>query len=398
MSGFQTLSITEVVPGMFVERVTKQKGNMQIKSRGLITSQAVIEKLKRDGILEVEVDPSKQKFPESSKPSEPKDVEPQEPEIQKTNFEQESKRATKLYENAKVLQNKFLKACGKDITIDIKQLEQMSNELVDSIDRNSDALMCLTSIREKDEYLLEHSINVGILLATFAKHLEYPPEFVKMLAFAGTVHDIGKIKVPDEVLNKPGKLTDEEFVEMRNHVVYGGNYLDKFPDLNPAVKSVVMQHHEKLDGTGYPEGLDDSEISKFGRMIAIVDSYDAMTADRCYKSGMPSMKAIKILLKDSGSHFDAELVKQFANCIGIYPVGSLVLLESQKLAVVTEKNPGQPLKPKLRAFYSTRGNHYIPAKDFDLSASHCREKIKQAVKAEEYKIDFSRYYKETLAS
>jgi putative nucleotidyltransferase with HDIG domain len=289
----------------------------------------------------------------------------------------------------------MLQSVGKNLPIDIAIPEAFTNNLVSSIDRNPNALMCMTKIREKDSYLLEHSLNVAILLANFGTHVGLSEEQVQELALSGFLHDIGKIKIPDEILHKPGRLTDQEMTVMRDHVYYGTKVLGEMGIPSSIIKT-IGEHHERLDGYGYPDGLRGEEITRFGRMIAIVDTYDAITADRCYKAGMSSKKALQILLGDSPEKYDEALVKQFVQCIGIFPVGSLVKLNNEKIAMVLKQHPVHATKPVVKVFYSVRGSHYLEPKEIDLAASNHRVKIVDAVIASEFKLDFNKYFNESI--
>lgn len=385
----KVFDIEKLEVGMYVDSIDKQIGQVEIKTRGRITSQATLESLKNKGIKRVIVDLSKQ----------PKEAPPelsQEPEQVKATFEGEIAIAAKLYQQGKVLQKDMLNRVAKSLPIDIVISEKFTDNLVSSIDRNPNALLCMSKIREKDSYLLEHSLNVAILLANFANQLEMDEEKVQELALSGFLHDIGKINVPDEILHKPGRLTDVEMDVMRKHVQYGTDVLLDM-NISPSIIRTIREHHERLDGFGYPEGKQGEEISLFGRMIAIADTYDAITADRCYKAGMSSKKALQILIKDSPVKYDKELVMQFVKSIGIYPVGSLVKLSNDKVAMVLKQNPQDSNKPVVKVFYSTTGNHYVKQVDIDLANLRKQIKIVEAVIASDYKLDFNRFFNESVA-
>jgi putative nucleotidyltransferase with HDIG domain len=347
----KTFDIDDVEEGMFVDSIAKQQGKFKITSRGRVTSLAAISQLKKKGILSVVVDMSKQLKPKVVEQEEP-ETPPEEPEHNiEVTFEEELEVATKLHAKGKHLQKTMLESVGKNLPVDIAIPEAFTNNLVSSIDRNPNALMCMTKIREKDTYLLEHSLNVAILLANFGTHVGLDEEQIQELALSGFLHDIGKIKIPDEILHKPGRLTDQEMTVMKDHVYYGAKVLIEIgiPD---SIVETIGHHHERLDGYGYPDGLRGDEITQFGRMIAIVDTYDAITADRCYKVGMSSKKALQILMQDAPEKYDEGLVKQFVQCIGIFPVGSLVKLNNEKIAMVLKQNPVHATKPQV--FYSIR--------------------------------------------
>ena len=214
------------------------------------------------------------------------------------------------------------------------------------------------------------------------------------MAYSGLLHDLGKIKIDDAILHKPGRLTTEEMEEMKKHVNYGVEFLHQMKIAPPLIKW-VSEHHERLDGLGYPAQLKAEDITQQGRMLAIVDMYDALTADRCYKAGMSSQKALQILLKDSKNKLDPALLQQFIRCMGIYPVGSLVELSNSKVALVMKQNEKQPLKPLVRVFYSTVGNHYLSPKEVNLAIDD-RVKIEKAVVASDYGIDINRFFNESV--
>jgi putative nucleotidyltransferase with HDIG domain len=389
---FKTFDIDDVKEGMFVNSIAKQQGQFKITSQGRLTSHAAIEQLKKKGILSVVVDMSKQIKPEvvgQEKPETPAEL----PE--KVPFEVEIEVATKLHNKGKYLQKTMLKSIGKNLPIDIAIPEAFTKNLVSSIVRNPNALMCMTKIREKDTYLLEHSLNVAILLANFGTHVGLNEEQIQGLALSGFLHDIGKIKVPDEILNKPGRLNDQEMTSMRDHVYYGTKILVEM-GIPESIVRTIGQHHERLDGYGYPEGLRGDEITQFGRMIAIVDTYDAITADRCYKVSLSSKKALQILLQDAPEKYDEDLVKQFVQCIGIFPTGSLVKLNNEKIAMVLKQHPVHATKPVVKVFYSVRSSHYLEPKELDLAAATNGVKIVDAVIASDFKLDFNKYFNESI--
>ncbi|MDB4327200.1 HD-GYP domain-containing protein, partial [bacterium] len=254
---------------------------------------------------------------------------------------------------------------------------------------------CMTKIREKDTYLLDHSLNVAILLAKFGTYIDLEKEQIQELALAGFLHDLGKVKIPDEILHKAGRLNEQEMTTMRDHVYYVTKELTDMQVSNSIVKT-ISQHHERLDGYGYPEGLRGDEITQYGRMIAIVDTYDAITADRCYKAAKSSRKALQILLQDAPKKYDEVLVAQFVQCIGIYPVGTLVKLSNKKVAMVLRQNPTHTTKPVVKVFYSVRSNHYLTPKELDLAAVNHDVKIVEAVIARDLKLDFNKYFNEAI--
>jgi len=397
----QSIPISQLTTGMYVISVNTGKGEIKIKSEGYISSQDGIKKLKLAGVKHVTVDPTRDK----NKPKEDKQTSVKESLSaidlavikEKKNktvaLGKEMTKAHKLYNGAKDLQKKILSEIQQDKEINISEIRENTDAIVDSIFRNQDALSCLSRLRMKDEYLVEHSLNVSILMSIFAKHMKLDEPLIRDLALGAFLHDIGKIKVPDEVLHKPGKLIDEEFVLMKEHVNHGVEVLKETPDLPDVTKEVVAQHHERIDGNGYPNGLSNDEVSLYGRMIAIVDSYDAMTAERVYKSGMHPIKAFKILTSNSPTSYDAGLVEKFIGCLGVYPVGTLVKLKSGKLGLISKLNFNQPLKPFVKVFYSARLNQAIPMEELDLSKKKYDDQIDSCIKPEDYNLNLMSFFK-----
>ena len=163
----------------------------------------------------------------------------------------------------------------------------------------------------------------------------------------GLLHDLGKLKVPDEILNKPGALTPDEFSIMRQHTTLGYELLRADSGLDPIISDVTCHHHERMDGRGYPQQLAEWQISRFARLVSIVDAFDAITSDRCYRDGLPTSDAIRILYRNRGQQFDASMVEAFIRMIGVYPPGSLVELSTGEVAIVVATHPGRKLKPRV---------------------------------------------------
>lgn len=278
----------------------------------------------------------------------------------------------------------------KEITIghpiDIDLFYNLTNGMVDSVLRNHNALACIGRIRDKDNYLLQHSVNAAILMGIFAHSLKMDRERIKQIIIGAMLHDIGKLLTPHHILHKPGRLTEDEFEVMKLHVSDSRDLLKQIPGLSELSIKVAAQHHERVDGSGYPDGLKADEICREGKMCAIVDVYDAITADRDYHKGMPPALALQRLLDWSGTHLDAELVNCFISAMGIYPVSSLVLLNNDKLAVVLavcEKNPNQPT---IKVIYDSISKQPLKPEILDLSKMNGELEIKKAVNPALYNI------------
>lgn len=233
-------------------------------------------------------------------------------------------------------------------SLNVTECRDLVEEVVDSILANKDALRFLSMIKHKDSYTAEHSMNVCILSATFARHLGLLEYEIREIALCGLLHDVGKSRVPLEILNKPGRFTREEAYLMAEHPTHGRNILMSASAEFKHAIDVAHSHHERMDGKGYPRGLRQEQISYYAKIVALADAYDAMTSERCYGNAKTSELALKSLLRDRGAHFDPQLTKAFVTCIGFYPSGSLVELAGGQLAIVLETNTQDFARPRIR--------------------------------------------------
>lgn len=276
-------------------------------------------------------------------------------------------------------------------SLDFERASPVVGEMTASIFRNQDALLGLQRIRRSDHYTFEHSVNVSVLMLAFAKSLNLHLPVIKELGLGALLHDIGKTLVPNEILNKPGPLTEYEFTVMRRHASDGVDLLARSRGFPPAALSVVAEHHERIDGSGYPHGKTGAEISLFGQMAAIVDVYDAITTHRVYHRGMEPSEALRKLLEWSNHHFDPKLVQQFIRCVGIYPVGTLVRLASGRIAVVVESSRDGLLRPVVRVCFDPSRQRELTLEDLDLSDPHigANERILRAEQTSNVPIDIA---------
>jgi len=243
---------------------------------------------------------------------------------------------------------------GKNInTLGAKKIV---GELAESVIRNPDALTCFTQLKRKDEYTALHSLRVCILALAFGRHLGLERDELNLLGLGALLHDIGKMKVPNEILNKPGALSDYEYALMKSHVPRGVEFLDKTSGIPRPAIEVARCHHERYSGSGYIGGLKGDQIGLFGMIGGIVDCYDAISSDRAYHAGMSAHAALKKMYEWRNRDFHPALVEQFIQCMGIYPIGSVVELNTGEIGVVVAMNRVRRLKPRvalvLRADFS----------------------------------------------
>lgn len=267
--------------------------------------------------------------------------------INKVGTDQEIREASGYYAEAKAVATSIMSGLRVGRALDLNKARRVVDDCVDSILRNDDALLLLTKLKNKDNYTAEHCLNVSILSAAFGKKLGLLEEEIRTLGLCGLLHDIGKAKVPIGILQKPGGLTPEEYAIMQNHSSWGRDMLMALPRVVHAAVDVAYDHHERLDGKGYPRGLVDFQIPYFAKIVAIVDTYDAITSHRAYNKARSSMEALEIIHRGRGSQFDPDLTREFVQMIGIYPPGSVVELTSGEVAIVIASNPKNRRKPKV---------------------------------------------------
>ncbi len=260
--------------------------------------------------------------------------------------EKEIKRIKKEHYGAKGMIKKLM-SDKQNWHKNIPETRRVVKSFADSIARNQNALYWLTRIKNKNEYTAEHCLNVGILAMVFAKHLGWEPRRIEEVGLSGMLHDVGKMNIPIEILDKPGKLSEEEFEVIKRHVLEGYKILSSDSTLPETVLNTSRDHHERMNGKGYPYGKKGADLSDEAKLIAIVDTYDAITSDRVYSPAEPPTHALKVIYENSGELFDKLLSVKFIECIGIYPPGSSVELNTGETAIVIEQAPEKKLQPKI---------------------------------------------------
>lgn len=238
--------------------------------------------------------------------------------------------------------------------------------MVDSIVRNPDALVWLTQLKKKDEYTAMHSLRVSVLALAFGRHLDFSEEELRVLGVGALLHDLGKLKVPADILNKPGRLTPQEFETMKKHVPLGVDLLEHTAGIPRAAIEVARGHHERYDGRGYAMGLKGDNIGLFGSIGAIVDTYDALTSDRIYHDGMSAYDALNVLYSGRRRDYHPELVEQFIQCMGIYPIGAIVELNTGSIGVIISVNRERRLRPRVALVIDESNQLIDPAQVVDL--------------------------------
>ncbi|MDR3323028.1 MAG: HD-GYP domain-containing protein [Zoogloeaceae bacterium] len=289
-------------------------------------------------------------------------------------LEEEIPRARKLHTEANRIVRNLLSDIRLGAQIRLDRVEPMVEPIVDSIFNNSNALLPLAGLKRHDTYTFEHSVSACALMVAFARELALPRNTILEIATGALLHDVGKAKVPDAILNKPARLTPDEFEQMKLHVTHSARLLEQTSGISQTALQVASQHHERYDGGGYPNGISGEAISLYGQMAAIVDVYDAISSNRVYHTGLQPSEALKKLLEWSSHHFEPRLVHTFIRAIGIYPTGSLVRLQSGRLAVVREQNETDLLHPRVLAIYHA-GDHGFLSSPEIIDLSQTREEV-----------------------
>lgn len=389
------IAVADIKQGMYLHELCGSWMDHPFWKAGfLLNDPADLHSLKNSAVTEVWIDTSKGlDLPVSVASEDAEQVQVRaesllqaaiEPPLKKVTMTDEIKRALLICERSKNAVISMFTEVRMGNAVDIGGVDELVSDITESVLRHPSALLSLVRLKKADEYTYMHSVAVCALMVALARQLDLDDDLVQQAGVAGLMHDVGKMMVDDSILNKPGRLTDEEFSKVRLHPVYGAKLLlESDPDINAQVYDVCLHHHEKYDGSGYPKKLKGEQISLFARMAAICDVYDAITSDRPYKKGWGPAESLQRMAQWQG-HFDPLIFQAFVRVMGIYPVGSLVRLSSGRLAVVTEKNEGSLLKPKVKVFFSSKSKMPIEQEVVDLARAGCTESISAREHAEDW--------------
>ncbi|MBO1254176.1 HD domain-containing protein [Alteromonas sp. 5E99-2] len=386
----KTLTIEELKLGHYVTQVIEQRGDISIKSKGKVKSEQFLQELINKGVKRLEVDLSKSELVTDDIEISSEEIITDSKSVEPDGYSLEA--ANDLYHQAIKLQSEFIDDLQKGAVNDLSSVKTMSAQLVENLLDNPNALSCLTLLRGEDDYLLEHSLNCCILMAMFAEHLGYDTETIEALSLGALLMDVGMANVPNELRLAQEPLSEADWAVIKAHVEDGIEMIEQAEDLDTLTKTVIEQHHERTDGSGYPNALVDSDISVYGKMAAIVDTYDAMVSQRSHQKAVTPAIALKRLARAPG--LDDDLVMQFIARIGIYPVGSVVKLKSGKLAIVAKSHPVDMLNPVVMTFYSVTGSHYNDVQRIDLSK--IEDEIDASVQPADFSLNLTKFFKDVF--
>ncbi len=356
------IPIQKLKTGMFVEELDRPWIDTPFFfHKKLIKSQDQIEKLVSHGIQHVTINTDKgadcddksvlnnnEKHHLSATPKE----QPQ-PSVKPDNsdplkIEEELPRAKEIKRNVTNVVKSIFSDARMGKAIEVNAVKEQVGDIVDSVFRNRDALLCLTNLKDYDDYTFMHCVNIGILAVSFGRHLGMSKRQLENIGFGGILHDIGKTMIPENILNKPGKFTEAEYEIMKRHVSLGGEILRKHDNIPEEAMLVAMQHHERFNGTGYPNRLFGAKISLEGQIASISDVYDALTYERVYHTASSCHATVKRLYEWGDTLFERTLIEKFVQCIGIYPFNSLVELNTGQCGIVVSVNHHNLLRPQVR--------------------------------------------------
>jgi HD-GYP domain-containing protein (c-di-GMP phosphodiesterase class II) len=343
------VNIDALLPGMFIVKVIKQAGKITVATAGKINDQQDINSLIDKGILQVQIDPAKSTHLNTDEGV--NDLGETYLNASGLSYSQQLEHSLMLHDQAKTIQGRLIKRVAKGKIADLEEVNNITKEIVTKAFECDDALAITTLLKDNDEYFLEHSINCAILMVMFGRSLEIEKSTLQHLGAGALLMDIGMVKLPLLLTQKTDSLSVQETQRMQSHIDIGLKLLDPIEGIDEISLTVIKQHHERLDGTGYPDGLRGEQISQYGRMAAIVDTYDSLTTSRPYRDTFKPADALKKMQAESLG-LDKELLGKFIGCIGPNPIGSLVKLASGKLAMVMRLNRLHPLSPTVMVFYN----------------------------------------------
>ena len=396
--------------GMFVHDVGRRWiGHPWPRKSKLITSENDVKQLRRYGIREVTVDLNRNRRPRTEAveeiqedghetieelpavENEPVELFEEPPEL--IPIEDEIPRAREVYFTALETAREFTIAARAGRQVNVAKVRENIEELIDSAFRNRDAALALLKLKFYDEYIFTHSLNVAVLAIGMGFHMNLTRADILNLGMGAMLHDLGKTGVPLAILNKKGRLTDEEYNTIKGHPLIGARLLEKHQEVPPQTIDMTRHHHERIDGSGYPDGLSGDELNSMLTITSLSDVYDALSSDRIYHKGLLPHEALKTIFALRDKQFNRLWIERFVQCLGIYPAGTLIQLNSGEIGVVSSVNRSMLLRPVIRPIFDRFGRRATDKDFLDLQDSKYLDRsIIGVLDPKELKLDLSSYF------
>lgn len=389
------IDINHVRVGMYLEDVFSDDGLLLLSANTSVDSVSQIEKLKKQGVRSVFINTQKGDDVRTD-PGAQTRIDAIAEKKREAAYYEELTRAKDVHQKAVETAHDVLSSIRKGRPLSTVKIEKLAEEIVDSILRNPDALVSLVQIKGYDEYTYVHSVNVGVLVTSLANSLGYGPQKLFEAGVGGLLHDIGKMRVPEHILNTPGKLTEPEFIIMKRHPAYGLEIVNDRKNVSAVSKAAIIEHHERYNGRGYPKGLTGDLISEIGLITSIADVYDALTSDRVYRAAWTPQKTLALIFQGADIDYSRNMVEKFTKLLGIYPVGSFVQLKSKELGVVTRIDKGNLLAPVVLVLFDAHSRRLENPVEYELSRKLADEngeqfKIMVSLNPKAYNVDVGEY-------
>lgn len=353
-ASLRKVTVGQLHVGMFIEEVLDQRGVVLVAGSYLIRKEEQIEYLKRRGIEYVYIDINKgngDKVTETVEVQEPLEQKVDEP----LHYLKEFENAEKIHKKAIECTRNLLESVKAGSSFSTREVRHSVEDIVTNVVSSPDASIGQCQMVKNDDYLYTHPVNVSVLMSSLAHSLGYSSERLVDIGMGGLLHDIGKMRIPERIINKPGKLSQTEYALIRKHTLFGMDIIKGKRGICDITQKIVVQHHERYNGSGYPFGIQGKRLHYAGLMGAVADVYDALTSDKIYQNSITPQKALALIFKGCDNEFSREIVQLFTKSLGIYPVGSFIKLVSGEMGIVLQRNSKHLLAPKVLLLFNKNG-------------------------------------------
>jgi len=373
----KSVSIDQLRPGMVLAKpVRASDSDETLLEAGVELAESEIRSLKRREIYSVHVEPASFRQATEESDSESSDlIEFSEEELEelaqdvlddeKEERKQREQQRKEFYDKLRSFTSSMFQKISQRGELNVSEIRSMVSTLISQMSRDPQETIKLSRIRDDEHYIYSHTINVTILSIHLARQLDFSNNQIEELGIGTMLHDVGMTKISDEILLKKESLTDREFKLIRQHPRFKSDLLDAASGLSYFARSVIRQHHERMDGSGYPHSIDGKEISKFARLVAVTDSFDAMVSPRVYSDRRTSYDAMQVIIREGGQKYDKDMARYFFQNMAIYPIGTVVKLSNGAVAVVQDTTDA-PMRPMVKLILNEDGEKKEPAPILDL--------------------------------